>query len=369
MFHILENKMVKLKPVTFVLGGLSAGGAERVAANLITYWVQNGRQVNVISRRGEEKDFFKIPESVHRTSIGGEGESLNVFTGLIKNISYVFKLRKAIRASNTQVIISFLTKQNIYTILACLGLGRKVIISERNDTTRQQFKRSWLLLRKWLYNYADVVTANSRVAITGMQQYVNKNKLKILPNPVEIPLQPARPQLSQTVLNVGRLTKTKNHAFLIEAFSQLKKNGSDWRLLIAGNGEEQANLEILIKSKGMEKCIELAGQVENITSCYQDASIFVITSKHEGTPNVLLEAMASGLPSIIADNLPGAMKLVENNVHGFYYREGDIEDLKNKFTLLMKQPRLRKEMGDAARSSVHQYSIENIDALWRSVID
>ena len=361
--------MIQKKSLTFVLGGLTGGGAERVASHLITYWAENGRRVTVISRRDEEKDFFKIPESVKRMTIGGEGESLNLFTGLIKNISYIFKLRKAIKTSNTQVAISFLTKQNIYTILASFGLGMKVIISERNDTTRQKFKKPWLLLRRWLYNYADVVTANSDVALNGMQSFVNKNKLMLIPNPVVMPSKPAQPQLSQTILNVGRLTRTKNQNFLIDAFSQIKKNSCDWKLIIAGKGSEKAKLNMTIESKGLERCIELSGQVEDIANYYQMAAIFVLTSKHEGTPNALLEAMTYGLPSIVADNLPGALKMVENNVHGFHYREGDIEDLMNKVEMLMEQPSLRKRMGKAARSSVQKYSIENIDVLWRSIID
>ena len=360
---------MKTKSITFILGGLTGGGAERVAVHLITYWVNNGMSVKVITRRGAEKDFFKIPESVDRISLGGEGESSNLFAGLIKNIFYVFKLRKAVKASNSQVIISFLTKQNIYTILAALGLGNKVIISERNDTTRQQFKKPWLLLRKWLYNYADVVTANSDVALDGMQSYVNKDKLKLLPNPVLIPNYPAKPNLSQTVLNAGRLTKAKNQGFLIDAFSQIEKDNCDWKLIIAGRGEEKKNLEKMIKAKGQENCVKLVGQVKDLTSYYQNAAMFVLTSKHEGTPNVLLEAMAYGVPLIVADNLPGALDLIEDNINGFHYREENIEDLKNKITKLMEEPDLRKRMGEAARNSVQKFSIENVDVLWRSVID
>lgn len=357
------------KKITFVLGGLAGGGAERVASLLIKYWHQDGYHITLISRRGPENDFFEVPDNLKRITLGGEGASANKITALLKNIPYVLRLRKAIKQADGEIVISFLTKTNIHTILACRGLGKKVVISERNDTTRQDYPWPWPTLRKWIYKHADVVTANSSIALKGMKSYVPNEKLVCVPNPVIMPDSFAVPDQSQLMLNVGRLVPQKRQELILEAFFFLPiKHQKSWTCEILGDGKEKNNLLQLAGKFEITHRVKLHGLVDNPSQYYKEAGIFILASDYEGTPNVLLEAMAHGLPCIVSDSLPGALKYVEDGASGFVFRTGDAKDLSNKIRKLIENSDLRKQLGVEARKRVKVLTPENVMPVWEKII-
>jgi GalNAc-alpha-(1->4)-GalNAc-alpha-(1->3)-diNAcBac-PP-undecaprenol alpha-1,4-N-acetyl-D-galactosaminyltransferase len=354
--------------ITFVLGSLTAGGAEKVASFLMNSLHKQGHKISLISRIGAEEDFFPVPESVKRIVLGGEGESANKWLGLLKNVFYVSRLRKALKSTRPDVVISFLTRPNIYTILASRFLECSVIVSERNDTKRQKHGWPWHKLRKRLYKYADVVTANSQAALDGMVDYVTDDKLVFIPNPVIIPGKIAKPDQSKVILNVGRLEKVKNQQVIMDAFglSDIYKQG--WRLEFLGDGSERKNLLQYKNELHLGDNIHFAGLVKNIQDYYSKAGIFILASDFEGTPNALLEAMAQGLPSIVSDSLPGAVDLIGDDC-GLVFRHGSSEDLSAKMSALINSAELRKEMGINARKKVGKFSPDSVFCIWNDIIN
>ncbi len=367
-----KENMADPTRIAFALGGLTGGGSERAAVNLMKLWTEQGRTVDLITMRGEEKDAFTLPNGVRRIVLGGEGASPRKLVALFKNIPRVWRLRQAIRKSDAPVVVTFLTRNNVYAVIACLGLGRKVVISERNDTTRQKLAWPWPQLRRYLYKYADVVTANSHVAVEGMKPYVPEEKLRFLPNPVVKPVERAAPQRSRRVLNVGRLVDQKRQELIIQAMALLNYDGknsyNDWTLDLLGEGEEQMRLAGLAGDLELQDRVRLRGFVQDPERFYKTAGIFVLPSEYEGTPNVLLEAMAWGLPSIVSDSLPGAMELVDEGVSGLIFRSGDPDDLAQKMRLLMDDPKLRARLGGAARDKVEDFSPERVIEMWDDVL-
>lgn len=361
---------VNKKKITFVLGGLNYGGAERVASLMIRYWYENQYPIAIVSRRGPENDFFEIPEDIERYNLGGEGTSANKIMALFKNTLHIIKLRKAIKQSKADVVISFLTKTNIHTILASFGLGVRIVISERNDTTRQHYPWPWPYLRKKLYKFAAEVTANSQVAIDGMKPYVSKKKLHLVRNPLQFPDTFAQPDRSTILLNVGRLVPQKAQYLLLESFSKIEKNNKkDWKCVILGDGEERENLCKQANMFNINEKVELPGLVENPSHYYKSAAVFVLTSEYEGTPNALLEAMAHGLPVVASDSLPGALEYVKDGKNGFIFEALNSEDLSEKILYLINRPKLRKKMGDKSIDLVKDLSIEIVMQNWHQLID
>ena len=354
--------------VTFVLGGLVGGGAERVASTLINYWVQQNYKVKLITRLEPEHDKYTIPEAVERICIGDGGPSSNKLIALFKNIPLVWRLRKAIRKANTPVVISFLTKANIQTIIASIGLKKRIIISERNDTTREYHPWPWSLLRWICYRFADVVTANSEISVGDMIRYVPQNKLRFLDNPVDIPVEKAVPKHSQVIINVSRLEPQKRQELLLEAFSDIKPDiASTWKIHLLGEGSEWKNLVKRSRELRINEKVYFQGFVNNPYHYYKEAAIFVLTSTYEGTPNALLEALAHGLPCIVSDSLPGAMKYVDDGKNGFYFNSGDAADLTEKLTTLMEIPDMRAQFGNHSVMKVENLSIEKISDQWINI--
>ena len=365
-----EQTGQKIKKITFILGGLVGGGAEKVASTLINELHSSGSEITLISRLEPEMDFFVIPAGVKRIVLGGEGESTNKLTALFKNLLFIWKLRRAIKKADNPVVVSFLTKTNIHTLLATIGLGIRVIISERNDTTRQNHPSPWPQLRRWLYKYSDLVTANSKNALQGMKEYVPEDRLRYVPNPVCMANKKASPHKSRLILNVGRLVPQKAQHILLEAFYKLDKSvRSDWRCEILGDGEEKENLELLIQKLQIAQETEVHGVVSYPSSYYEKAAIFILCSKYEGTPNALLEAMAHGLPVIVSNSLPGAMEYITSGENGYTFIAGDSDDLSLKIRELIINPDLRKKMGEQAIGCVEHLSVDKVMRVWEKVLN
>lgn len=357
------------KSVIFVLGGITSGGAERVASRLMQYWTDKDWDITLIAGNKPEDDFYQLPGKVKRIVINTGSPSSNKIVALMKNLPYVWRLRKALKKNKAPNVISFLTRTNIHAILACLGLKKHLIISERNDTTREIHPWPWPTLRKVLYRFADVVTANSEIALSGMKKYVPDEKLKIVRNPVFIPEEKAEPQQSTMILNVGRLVPQKAQHLIIEALSHIgREDMKGWSLYILGEGEERERLQKLAEQKGLADRTHLQGLVENPGSYYVSSGIFVLSSAYEGTPNALLEAMSFGLPCIISDTLPGAMELIENDESGLVFSTGDAGDLAEKLVILMTNPGERTRLGQNARRQVKKLAPEYVIPAWEKLL-
>lgn len=355
--------------ITVVIGNMGEGGAERVLSYLIRHWSDSGWEIELITRSGPEKDNYPIPEQVKRTVLHTGGKPKTKFHSLFKHINHIIKLRAALKKSRNRVVLSFLTKHNIYTILASLWLNKKIIISERNDTTRQHYPGPWDWLRQKLYRRAEWVTANSIIGLHGMSKYVEKDKMKVIYNPVFKPDQCAEPEHSNIILNVGRLEAAKNHSFLLNGAKSLSHLYTEpWTIQLIGDGSERKKLESQLIWDQLTDRVQLKGYIEQVGPYYESAAIFVMTSHFEGTPNALLEAMSYGLPAIIPDNLPGAMEWVRHEETGLVYESGNLEMFINSLLLLLKNPNLRKTYGTKAREIISECNPANIFEQWDELI-
>jgi colanic acid/amylovoran biosynthesis glycosyltransferase len=173
---------------------------------------------------------------------------------------------------------------------------------------------------------------------------------------VEAPSQPDRAPEHLTILAVGRLHPVKDHGFLLRACHKLKACGTDFLCLIAGEGPERPWLEHLIRNLGLEKHVRLLGHLsrEQLDARYQSCDLVVLTSRSEGIPLVLMEAMAHG-KTVLAPAITGIPELVKDGQTGFLYRPGSLEDFITKVEIIRGSqaalPRLRR----AARQHVLQH--------------
>ncbi|WP_282611383.1 glycosyltransferase [Pelagibius sp. Alg239-R121] len=343
---------------------MRGGGAQRVAKNLIDAWVQKGRRVQVITWMAQETDFYRLPVDVQRVVVGQKPSDAGRAAAHLFNLGAIFKIRRHLRESKPKAAISFITVTNIFLILASLGLRRRIIISERNDPTRQEVGFLWENLRWLLYRFADVVTANTKHAVMAMEDYVPRQKLLSVRNPVILQHTGVDCERLPVILSVGRLDPQKNHRLIIEALGRLGIKAQGWSLQILGEGRERDILSDLTEYNGLSERVTLLGLVTDPNPYYRAASIFVLSSIYEGTPNALLEAMAHGLPCIVSDSLPGALEYIEDDVSGLVFRSDDAEHLAECMQSLIDQPELRWRLGREARRRMENYSLEIVSAQW-----
>jgi glycosyltransferase involved in cell wall biosynthesis len=155
---------------------------------------------------------------------------------------------------------------------------------------------------------------------------------------------------------------------LIKAFASIADRFPEWELVIVGEGPERDRLVELSRSNGSWERIWLAGPVGNITDWYASADLFVLSSRFEGFPNTLLEAMAHGLPAIAADCLTGPRALITHEFDGVLVPPDDVVGLAEGMMRLMGDDAMRRLFGERASVAGERFSIERVGAMWTNII-
>jgi glycosyltransferase involved in cell wall biosynthesis len=174
---------------------------------------------------------------------------------------------------------------------------------------------------------------------------------------------------SKIVLAVGRYDYQKGFERLIEAWRYIYEHFSDWKLKIIGDGELRSKLEMLVEKYSLENTVELKKNTSDILSEYLNASLLVLSSRYEGLPMVILEAMSVGLPVVAFTCKCGPRDIITDGKDGLLVPEGNISELAMKMMQLMRDSALRKKVGRVARISSERYSESGIMEKWICLFD
>ena len=352
--------------LVFVLPDLCLGGAQRVATHLIERWVSAGQRVCVITLGTVESDFFPLPAGAARIALGMQAPTHSLFAAVVENLRRVHKLRAAIRGTGARTVLSFVAGTNVLALFATRGLGLRVVVSERNDPARQPIGRVWALLRRASYGWADVVTANSAGAVATLSAFVPRGRLRFIPNGVALAQSPAPRE--PVFLAVGRLSHQKGFDVLLEAFALASPKLAGWRLIVLGEGELRAILADQARRLGIEGLVEMPGAVADPAAYYARAAVFVLSSRFEGTPNALLEALASGTPAIVTDTVSIAAGLVASGA-ALLVPAGSAVALSDALCEFAANPPLRNRAAAAAVASVQDQSLDSVLVLWNQALE
>jgi len=232
--------------ISIVIESLRGGGAQHVASTLANTWAGHGDNVTVITFLEPESDAFELDHQVRRISIGGSNKSGNTVSAMVANFKRIRRLREAIIASQSRIVISFVGTTNVLTILATLGLHVNVVVSERNDPLKQPLGILWSLLRRQTYKFANLITANSQHTVHQLSLQFPGKRISWVPNPIRISEHERKLELGRPyIIAAGRLHKQKGFDILLRAFAQFHESHPLLKLLILGEGDDRAELESL----------------------------------------------------------------------------------------------------------------------------
>ena len=322
--------------VALAFSSLQGGGIQRVMLTLAGGFLERGVRVDllIVDPRGDLR--AAVPPAARVVDLGGRG-SARALPGLVRYL----------RAARPDAILASQTHLNLVTLLA-RALARvptRVVASEHvaldavlaNGATWKE--RAFPVGARLGYPHADAVVAVSHdtaerfSAATG----VARDGMSVIYNPVVTPdlFVQARADVDHpwfaseeppVILSAGRLTRQKDHATLLRAFARLRQT-LPARLVILGEGEERAALEQLADHLGVRAHVQMPGFVANPFAFMARARLFALSSRWEGCPNVLIEAMACGVPVVSTDCPSGTAEVLRGGAFGRLVPVGDVEAL------------------------------------------
>jgi GalNAc-alpha-(1->4)-GalNAc-alpha-(1->3)-diNAcBac-PP-undecaprenol alpha-1,4-N-acetyl-D-galactosaminyltransferase len=357
---------------TLVIYSLSSGGAERVISTMANYWATNGWKVTLMTFDDDTAvPFYPLDSQVLHQPLGIAGYSANPIVAVWNNLRSARILGTAIKNSNPHVVISFLDRTNIITLLATRSLNIPVLVPERNDPATLAPDKIWNMLRQWTYPLADRIVVQTHRAAEFFPAKL-QNRIFVMPNPVILPpvTRSGAAQLpgDRHLIAVGRLVYQKGFDLLLQAFAQLKERYPEWTLTILGEGELRAQLESLCNELGLGDRVHLLGRVKNPHEYLTQADIFVMSSRFEGFPNALCEAMVCGLPVISTDCPNGPREIIRDGIDGILVPTEDIPALAAAMERLMSNERERQQLAAVAPELATRFSLEKVMLMWESLI-
>lgn len=291
-------------------------------AGLASRLARGGHETTLVTMDRGETSRHEVSDEVHRVGLDVMRQSGSLLASALNLARRVRSLRKEIRRSGPDVVLSFCDTNNIVAVMSTFGLSVPIVISERSDPKSQDLGRLWELLRRWTYPRAAAIVAQTSDAADHLRALTNKRSLAVtyvIPSAVDRPpaaLMRDPNNALHRILAVGRFEHEKGFDRLIDGFSRLADKHSNWSLRIVGEGSLRKLLEEQIADLGLTDRVSLPGWTRPIWGELKDATLFVLPSRYEGFPSALLEAMAVGVPSIAVDCPSGPRAIVRDGVDG-----------------------------------------------------
>jgi glycosyltransferase involved in cell wall biosynthesis len=358
--------------ITFVIHTLACGGAERMITSLSAEMASRGYKVTLVTLSAcKDHDFYSVPPGVKRIHAPHRVSQDCRFFNLIGQYKKYTVLRKVLIETKPDIIISFTYLTSVLVLLSMIHSNIPLIVSERNDPRYEIVPFRFRFLRNILYPKSNCLVVQFQQLVEWSRtQWPGINVVSISNPvfPIRVVLQQAKPSffhIPYNLLSVGRLSHQKQHGLLIQVFKEISPSVPDWQLTILGDGEQKDDLLKLIDKHPK---INLPGRVSNPFHYMQHADLFVMTSKYEGFPNALAEAMACGLPPISFACPSAIPEIIRDGVDGVLVPHNDKNALREALLRYMADKEARLKLALKAPEITTRFNVEKITDQWERLM-
>ncbi|WP_455756634.1 glycosyltransferase [Sulfurimonas sp.] len=378
------------KNLSILIYSLAAGGAERVVSILLS---ELKSEYNITLVLMNNSIFYNIPEGINIVYIESSSADENGMLKLLKLPFLAFKYKNICKKNSIDISLSFMNRPNYINIISKIfSNNTKILISERIAPS-QEYKenspkdRISKILIKYLYPKADIIIPNAKGIELDLIKHFNidKNNIQVINNLIDInkiyELKEHDIDISLkkfAFITVGRFFEQKNHKLLIKSMQNIDAN-----LYIIGDGVLTKNIEKYIDEYKLNNKVFLLGMKENPYAYLSKADCFVFSSNYEGFPNVLLEALACGLPVISTDCQSGPREIIAPNTNISFQLKNDIEvaeyglltpikdsiNLEKSMNLILENEKLLNEYINKSYIRAENFSKNKVLIDWIKVID
>ncbi len=372
--HANDEKMPE--KIIFLTTDMSVkGGTPRIIADIVNA-LSGEYHIMILALEGT-KSAYALNEDVKAVSLEGKVKFKSRFLNTLLSFSKMLKMAMVIRRERPQTVISLHPRANLNNVLAkkLFGLSYRCIIYELNFTPIQYGEslsgKLMRLLIRALYRHSDLALANAGELADemGRNYSIPCKKLRVIHNPCDIEKIAAMSKEAveiswfnegiPVILTVGRLIKQKNHAMLLRAMRRVSEK-VQVRLVILGEGPLKEELIRTAANLGVDREVLLPGWRDNPFKYMSRAKVFVLSSDYEGLPNVLIEALACGVPVISTDCPSGPEEILCGGKYGIVVPVGDEEAMAEGMIRLLEDGNLRMELAMRGKERVRDFEIARI---------
>lgn len=349
------------------INSLEKGGAERVVATLADEFVKMGIDV-ILATEWTGKKEYEVDTRVRRINVGLTDEEES-FDGKKKRNIRKERLRELIKEEKPDVVYAFCRNANYRAILAAKGTGVPVIFSVRSDPKIDYASKKHKFIGNTLYKMSAGGVFQTDEAMGFFSKKVQKKSAVII-NPLnekylDIKMAAER---RKAVVSVGRFHDAKDHMTLIKAMEIVLKKHPDYVLELYGDRSEDNTYDVIteyVKNNGLADKVLFMGNRNDLEERIVDASVFVLSSKYEGMPNALMEAMAMSLP-VVSTDCPcgGPAFLIDEGINGILCKVGNPKEMAAAINKLIECPAQANEIAKKAGEITKIASPEIIAKQW-----
>lgn len=345
-----------------------SGGTENVSTMLANELLAStDYAISFISLFEEnESPFFPIDPSIRR---------LSLYPTVTHGIQHYFdtckRLRNIVADQHVDVLIDIDGILDMYALPLKRSTGVKVVSWEHFNYLQNPGVPYRKLTRRWAARRADAIVTLTE---TDRKLYEANLTLKCpvvaIANPMQTPGRPVAYDVdSKLILSSGRLTYQKGFDLLVDVADKVLPDHPDWQWKILGEGEDRSALEQKIRDARLDGRLTLEGRVDDVDAYYRQSAMFVMTSRFEGLPMVLLEAKAHRLPLVSFDCPTGPAEIIEDGINGTIVPLGDIDAMAVAINELINDRAKRIEYSNMSESNAQRYEMRAIAQAWIRLLD
>lgn len=343
------------------------GGAGNVVQILANEFEKNPNICPVVALLNPHSAKYKLSESIQTVEYRmSDNKSGNKLVFLWRNLKTV---RKIVAKVNPDCIISFIDNINTNVCLSLFFKKIPIIVSERSNPLVIKPYGLYRYLRPLAYLRANKISVQCECFKDFMP--LLKYKMIVTPNPV------FKPQIVKTdyaingavkFISCARLSEIKQFDLMIRAFALIHSQLNNTTLTIYGEGSQRKALNSLIEELGLQDSVFLPGTTRDIYEKLCSADIYLMTSRQEGFPNALCEAMAVGLPVIAFECHKGLRDILYNGDNGYLIQPDNISALCSCALNLITDNSRRENIGQKAKTVCDKFNISNISGIWEKLV-
>lgn len=352
--------------IAFLIKSLTtAGGTERVTVTLANVLSEKGYHVSIITLfKGDP--FFSIAKSVSTFTLNDVKQG-SIYATQIKNI---LTLHKLLKREKIDICIDVCSAMSLISIPAKTFTKAKIITWEHFNANIDWNKITTPLSRKLASLFAKKIVVLTHTDKSIYEKRYNAHNVVCIHNPITLDNQGLASQLTEKrAIAIGRLEDQKGFDLLLKAWGMCNCKDRGWTLDVVGDGSKKESLTKQLNEEGLQNSVKILPPTKNVLDLYLNASLYVMSSRFEGLPLVLIEAMSVGLPIISFDCHTGPRDIVQNGVTGVLVEDGNITKLSEAIDSLTSDNNILHTMGENAIKYSKLFDIEPIKQQWINLIE